>query len=374
MKYFNCHTHTFNMQYLPEDFLRLQTSPRLANALHWVLSKSWIANPLLWLSKFFFKGKNAKMIAFLKIGLMKTQDMVFADLCSKYPKDDEVKYIILPIDFTYMGAGAVKIPYKQQLDDLFSLKLKYPNKCYPFVAIDPRNGNAQENKKFVEYYINKGFSGIKLYPALGFFGFDEGLKEVFQYAESEKIPIMTHCSTGGINYGESKAPGSFENPKPFYRIDGKNYFFPQGNKSMKDYCDQFNDCANFEEALMKFRNLKICFAHFGLNSTDQYEPNGLEWFNKIISLMRKYPNVYTDISFSVSYKGFCKWFADQYQTWSTTADRPLQDRVLFGTDYFMTVQQPYGDDDEILKVAKEEFGEELFLKLANDNVLKYLER
>jgi len=53
------------------------------------------------------------------------------------------------------------------LEDLFELKLKYPSQCFPFVAIDPRSGTAIENRDFVKRYMDRGFSGIKLYPALG---------------------------------------------------------------------------------------------------------------------------------------------------------------------------------------------------------------
>ena len=370
MKYFNCHTHTFNMHYVPDRFLSLHVPPRLAHALHWILSKSWLANPLLRLSKFFVKGTNAKMIAFLKIGLKKTQDMVFADLCSNYPENHDVKFIVLPLDFTYMGAGNLRIPYEQQLDDLFELKLRHPDKCYPFVAIDPRRGTAPANRAFVQRYINKGFSGIKLYPALGFFPFQKGLEEVYAYAQEYQVPIMTHCSSGGVNYAEKNAPDIFINPEPFHKIEGKEYCFPQKHPylKMKDYCDQFNHPLNYEEALARFPELKICFAHFGLNASKGTDDPS--WFNEVLRLMGKYKSVYADISYSVSYSKFCTWFKERYEQW----DPAIQNRVLFGTDYFMTVQEVNGEDNKILEVARKELGDALFLKLANENVISYLKK
>ena len=83
MKYFNCHAHVFNNHYVPENFLRVQLNPRLANAAHWVLNTRYLSTALLWvLKKFIRKGTAAKMVAFLAIGLKKTQDMVFEDLLS----------------------------------------------------------------------------------------------------------------------------------------------------------------------------------------------------------------------------------------------------------------------------------------------------
>lgn len=376
MKYYNCHAHTFNMRYVPDNFLQVQLNDRVANMAHWVLQQPVLSRMVLWLAKKLVrKGTTAKTIAFLTIGIKKTQDMVFEDLLSNYPSGDEVRYIILPLDFTYMGAGALQISYQQQLEDLFEVKLKYPNQCFPFVAIDPRKGTAIENRDFVKKYIDRGFSGIKLYPALGYFGFDERMKEVYTYAEQMNIPLMTHCSSGGINYVGKTAPIDFVNPKPFSKIDGKSYVFPQNGKKIDLYCDQFNDPNNFREVFAVFPNLKICFAHIGLNSKNKFGPKRnasevplLEWYETIIDLMTHFPNVYTDISYSVAYPHFCDWFLQQYQTLSPG----LQNRILFGTDFFMTVQEEHGNDNEILKEVLAKIPISLFSKLANQNVIQYL--
>jgi len=377
MKYYNSHAHIFNMQYVPENFLRVQLNDRLANIVHWLLQQKVLSDIVLWTAKKLIrKGTSAKTIAFLMIGIKKTQDMVFEDLLKNYPAGDEVKCIILPIDFTYMGAGNLNISYEQQLQDLFEVKMKYPNQCFPFVAIDPRKGTATENRDFVKHYIEKGFSGIKLYPALGYFGFDERLWDVYTYAEQNKIPIMTHASTGGINYVGKIAPVDFVYPKAFYKIDEKKpYEFPQGEKKIADYCDQFNDPDNFREVLINFPELKICFAHIGLNAKNKIgkekpDPNYplFKWYETIKELMETYDNVYTDISYSVAYPGFFTWFLQLYNDFPPS----LQDRILFGTDYFMTVMEEHGNDNEIFAESLRQLTPELFTKLALTNVERYL--
>ena len=375
MRYINCHAHTFNMRYVPDKFLKVHFNERIAEIVHQLLNARFISGPLIWLLKQFIrKGTSAKMLAFLTIGIKKTQDMVFDDLRSNYLSEDDVPFIILPLDFTFMGAGELNIPYEQQLEDLFELKLKYPNHCLPFVAIDPRRGTATENKQFVESYIKRGFAGIKLYPALGYFAFDPGLKEVFQYAEINNIPLLTHCSSGGINYVGDSPTNEMINPQPFNRIDGRSYSFPQNGKEMSLYCDQFNNPTYFEEALIEFPKLKICFAHFGLNASNQFNKNKdhdvprLEWFTKILELMQTYKNVYTDISYSIAYIGFINWFLIHYNSWP--AD--IQNRIMFGTDYYMTIQEEYGNDNEIMASIKREMPLPVFQHLAYDNVLAFL--
>lgn len=376
MKYYNCHAHAFNMQYVPDRFLKVQLNDRLANFVHWILSHKVSAKLFFLLAKVFVRnGTTAKTIAFLAIGVKKTQEMVFLDLLSNYPIGDDVKFIILPIDFTHMGAGPLAIPYAQQLEDLFEVKMKYPNKCFPFVAIDPRSGTSVENRDFVKRYMDRGFSGIKLYPALGYFAFDEGMYDLYVYAQEMEVPLMTHCSTGGINYVGDSAPTSFIRPKAFPPLNEKNYVFEQKGRKMSVYCDQFNDPEHFKEVLAIFPNLKICFAHLGINSANKMskirkdrDVPAQEWYKVIMSLMKEYKNVYTDISYTIAYPGFCLWFKEEYAVY--TGD--IKDRILFGTDFFMTVQEEKGNDNEIFTTVIKELGIPLFTKLSNENVTKYL--
>lgn len=373
MRYFNCHAHTFNMQYVPEGFLGYRMNMRVARIINRIMRSGWGAKAILKVVRPFLGPQGKKTLAFLSIGLKKTQDMVFEELIEKYPKEDDARFIILPLNFQFMGAGELYISYEQQLADLFEVKKKYPDKCYPFVSIDARMGSSIENKEFVKQYIEKGFSGIKIYPSMGFFPFDERMYDVYQYAEEMCIPIMTHCSSGGINYSSSENMQTMEYPIPFYRIQDKQYLFPLGDKKLGDYCDVMVSPEHYEEVFHQFPKLKICFAHMGLDggadlNKENQDNAKLEWYKYILILMEKYPNIYMDISYTLSYEGFYQWFIKQYEQMQSS----IQNRILYGTDFFMTVQELQGDDNIIYQSALKGLGKPLFLKLANENVLRYL--
>ena len=371
--YYNSHIHVFNFRNTPQHFLEVKVPAGVAKIANAILNKPFLAKMLFGLLKPFIGANGKKMLAFMKIGLKKTPSIIFEDLLQLYPDQDDVRFIILPMDFTHMNAGPMdKVTYPQQLEELFSLKLKYPTKVFPFVAIDPRSGNANENQLFVESYIQRGFSGIKLYPALGYFGFHPDLLEVYRYAAKNCIPILTHCSSGGVNMVGKEAPPYLINPLCFNKIPGRSYHFQQVDK-MEAFCDHMNNPENFEEVLSMngLENLKICFAHFGINSKTQLKAGqGLSWYKKILDLMEKYDNVYADISYTAAYDGFDKWFVKEY------AAMPLriQNRILYGTDFFMTLQEDHGNDDDILKAMQLGLGNHLFMKLAFENVERFLQR
>jgi uncharacterized protein len=372
MKYFNCHAHIFNMHYVPDNFLSFQLSARVASAGHWVLNKRWLAKGLMFLIKPFLKPTGKKTIAFLKIGLLKSQDLVFREMLNQYPKSDDVRFIILPLNFKYMGAGNLDIPYEQQLLDLFEVKKRYPEKCFPFVAIDPRMGSSEENAAFVARYIEKGFSGIKLYPAMGFYPFDHRLDATYKFATENGIPILTHCSKGGINYCSTKDMESMVSPTD---INGKTYSFLYNPKTkLGEYCDPLNAPDQWEVILKKYPTLKVCIAHLGMDSSTNFKnfalPNkpGFDWYLKLRQLMATYENVYADISYSLAYDPFYPWFLSEYANMTPSE----KERIMFGTDYFMTVQEVNGDENQLISNAVLQLGPALFKTLAYDNVVKYL--
>jgi predicted TIM-barrel fold metal-dependent hydrolase len=367
--YYNSHIHVFNFRNTPEDFLSIKIPLGIAKIANAILNKPFLAKILFATLKPFVGANGNKMLAFLKIGLKKTPEIIFEDLITLYPNQDDVKFIILPLDFSFMNAGLMdKVTYVQQLEELFSLKLKYPTKAFPFVAIDPRSDSSANNMQFVKSYIVRGFSGIKLYPALGYFGYHPDLFDTYSYAEKNCIPILTHCSKGGVNMLGKDAPSYLINPECFNKLPDRNYNFPQTGK-MEDFCDYMNNPENFDEVLAKFPKLKICFAHLGIDAKNKFKVGStLSWYKKILDLMAKYPNVYTDVSYTVAYKDFIKWFVSEYETYSDS----IKNRILYGTDFFMTLQEDNGNDDEILSATQQGLGNTVFMKLAFENVERFL--
>ncbi len=185
---------------------------------------------LLW--KFLSKipGKQTKEMfrRYLNIGryaFHQEQKTILSKLKSQYPQN--TGFIVLPMDMDYMGAGTSKTRYRDQMQSLAEVKEMPSNKeiLFPFVFADPRRIVKPEkekryragDKEYFDWFIEGGkikltdcfireyieerrFSGIKIYPALGYYPFDERLLPLWKYAADNNIPVLTHCIRGTIFY------------------------------------------------------------------------------------------------------------------------------------------------------------------------------
>ncbi|MEX0315569.1 MAG: hypothetical protein AB3N18_15435 [Allomuricauda sp.] len=171
--------------------------------------------------------------------------------------------VILPMDMEYMGAGKTKVTKKMlankddklkdgwtenDFKNTFTYQMRElwdfvkarrnsatlpPDSYHPFLFLDPRR-IAEEGESFFHYKITDGkmelldcfvktymedrkFSGFKIYPALGYYVFDEHLLPIWRYAQENNIPIMSHCVIGVIYYrGKKKKEWNFH---PIYKQD-----------------------------------------------------------------------------------------------------------------------------------------------------------
>ncbi len=171
--------------------------------------------------KFFrmLPGKNTfelitRYVNILKFARYKNQSLILARLRRQYPPQSGM--VVLPMDMEFMGAGQPKSNYATQMAELAIIKKNHGKYVFPFVFVDPRrthvgneiffdydiqNGSVILKPCFIQKYIEElGFSGFKIYPALGYFPFDEKLLPLWKYAADNKIPILTHCILGTIYY------------------------------------------------------------------------------------------------------------------------------------------------------------------------------
>lgn len=247
----------------------------------------------------------------------KDQFRIFSRLQRQYPNNSGM--VVLPMDMEFMGAGKPLKTFEQQMQELAAIKNNHPKKIYPFVFVDPRRTKVG-SEKFFDYRIQKGkvilepcfiktyieehkFSGFKIYPALGYYPFDEKLLPLWKYAADNGIPIMTHCIRGTIFYRGSKEKSWDEHPV-FEQYEGnqdddpknEQYFKPLLLPQIKaqDVQEIFTHPMNYACLLKKewlaklvgkskdksihelfgynkeketiendLGHLKICFAHFG---------------------------------------------------------------------------------------------------------------
>ena len=376
---YNCHTHIFNIDHAPARFLQGFAAKRIAN-IAWALLQLPTGRRIAsWLLSRVKNPNVSKYASFVYVGTMKSQNHVFRDLRSNYSKQD--RFVILSLNMDFMGAGKANEAYAHQVYELKRVKKNNLNTCLPFYSVDPRAGSIYENAFMARDHIeNKGFAGIKIYPALGFYPFDVDMEETYKFAAGYNVPIMTHCTRVGSYYlgkitPEMIKPASFcphasNWPKSYDTVD-----FPLKKNLTKNalFCDYFSHPYNYARVLEVYPDLKICFAHAGddpeikkARTVESHE----SWFTQIKYLIETYPNVYTDISFTLSEKDI---FEDLYEA---IADSRYGHRILFGTDYFMTLmkkkEKPLVNDFRRFLYSKSD-GDKLWYAITVKNPETYLE-
>jgi predicted TIM-barrel fold metal-dependent hydrolase len=253
---------------------------------------------------------------YLNIGrfsFYKQQFRIFGRLKMQYPPD--TGFVVLPMDMDYMGSG--KVPkehnYQVQMEQLAKIKARpaHREQFFPFVFADPRRlreegeshfsyrleeGAMKLNDCFIKEYMEQHeFSGFKIYPALGYYVFEEELLPLWKYAADHGFPILTHCIKGTIYYRGRKEKRWDYHPvfeQPVGEGEYAPLMLPQTKNS--EYTLNFTHPMNYlcllEEKLLRklvgqakdekirtlfgytdadtplqhdLSHLKICFGHFG---------------------------------------------------------------------------------------------------------------
>lgn len=213
----------------------------------------------------------------------------------------------------YALAGIEMSPgYKKHMHDLEELSRKYPDKVFPFLAVDPRKIGVM---KLIEKKINRGngvFKGLKIYPPLGYLPTHPNLIPIFEYCSENDIPITVHCGFGGFpNLRKENFVTSWDTEPHI-----ENFKSVDGNKSR-----YYANPENWIPVLKRWPELRINFGHFG--------GGDITWMNTIIKLMENHPNIYADTSYFTK-KGIALEINDLIKR-----NEILKKRLMFGTDYVM---------------------------------------
>jgi len=290
-----------------------------------------------------------------------------------------------------------------QFDETWKAAIKNPLHLLPLYFYDPRRFNRPAGTKMpesMEYgawdkifdYIatdNKPgiWAGVKMYPPLGHKPFDElceYLPDFYHRCELEKIPILTHCSPGGMTTHEAEFYGDFDSANEKRREEcrrrqhkklqtlaietgktvpilkpGRETYVGFDNTDKKERSEQDYFFKNYvhpemwRPVLENFPDLHLCLAHFGgdewrrgpLSEWTDSPPS--EWIKSTIDLTKKYKNVYTDIAcFNLdnkinydteggkkvrnTFNKMLYWMRDRDEY------RHLRNKVIFGTDWYLT--------------------------------------
>lgn len=163
-----------------------------------------------------------------------------------------------------------------------------PTRLFGFASVDP---NRERPERILEQAIRElKLKGLKLAPIYqNFHPLDNGCYPLYSKAQELKLPIMWHQGTSFVH------KGPLEKSRPVY----------------------------LDPVARAFPDLKMIIAHMG-------HP----WIGETISVVRKNPNVYTDISALASRP----W--QMYNALVEAVEYGIEDKLLFGTDFpFFTVQR-----------------------------------
>ena len=351
--FYNCHIHIFKDSDVPNKFLPLA----LVKILRTKLGFSIITRIFKRINPFTDKDMFDRYVKFIKVGKLGSQRKIFEECKKFYP--DNTQFIVLPMDMAYMGAGKVNRPYEEQIKKLSGLKQIYPQ-VIPFLHIDPRREKILDLLKIcVE---ERGFKGIKLYPPLGYFPYDEKLYPIYEYCQKNNLPVITHCSPyNPVHFKGKKKKLLSLLSKSKTPLDTKR-------KSRKELCSYFTHPANYKYVINDFNKLRICFAHFGseyfwemfIHHPDEKN----NWFSIIRNMITEYENFYTDISFTLNNKKLFSLLK------VLLSDEKLRNKILFGSDYYMVKTE--SDERRFGLDLRAFIGEEYFTSIAINNPKVFL--
>jgi predicted TIM-barrel fold metal-dependent hydrolase len=426
-RFYNCHAHCFTYDHVPQYFLSkyIMISWLLKQGFLKKLIKKapltgqlgWKINLLLFILRPLFKKTMViRYLNFVRYGDRTSQEEVIKSMQAYYPKNTGL--VMLTMDMEYMGAGIPRTRFQKQLTELEGIKINplWNDKIFPFIFCDPRRIEPLEERErsieqnficntFInqvkEYIEARTYQGIKIYPALGYHAFDIRLKSIYDFAIANDIPVLTHCTIGAVHFK--------------YDLTETERFHPFLNKILPDlkpfeFQRFFTHPLNFECLLNKdilekhwgkntsdFYELKICLAHWGngddwhnyldnawadfkfrktdspwpslelsnwfIEDADQYK--NFSWFTIICDLIRKYPNVYADISYTLNDASLLPLLKMTLET-----DEKIKQRVLFGTDFYL-VSKASSERAFAINV-RALLGNELFEQIAITNAERFL--
>ncbi len=171
-------------------------------------------------------------------------------------------------------------------EDIYKYVQRDPNRIIGFGSINPRRPE-EEIKEKLRKIKKYGFKGIKMIPTFQFCNpTDETLKPVYEYAQKEKLVILTHTGCD---------PGLWEYP---------------------DFCEDARPI-HLAKVAEEYPHLNIVGAHLGSYSA---EKPGI-WFEEMMQVVESHDNIYTDIS------------AVDTMLVERAVERLGSDKILYGSDY-----------------------------------------
>ncbi|MFZ1984800.1 MAG: amidohydrolase family protein, partial [Desulfatitalea sp.] len=268
-------------------------------------------------------------------------------------------------------------PWDKQVKYTKQAVIANPLKLLPMYHYDPRRWQERGTNQAFEYVGNNGiYLGFKMYTAQGYRPLDNRLpvlEDFYNRCEELEIPIVNHGTPEGNYTCDRTDYIAFTHPRDteadeaekrpyrhymhpadlvmqesmtpidhWYEENGRHYYYPE-YEAEAYFNEHFVSPNSWEKVLKKYPALRICIAHFGGDTK-----LGRKWAGQIIDMLPHYDNLYADISSSFAESSFRTYFMKQLKK-----SELLKKRILFGTDWYLTILGPNVDYPQFYKEAKE---------------------
>lgn len=234
--------------------------------------------------------------------------------------------------------------------------LANPLKLLPLYHYDPRRWQVTDTYNahpFTQVTGSGLYIGFKMYTAQGYRPWDvyrlPVLKNFYRDCCLNNIPVLNHCTPGGAYNFDRQHFFEFNHPSDAMDPEIKKKKAQCNGDGIKYFNDNYISPKAWDEVLdqevgdVPLNTLRLCLAHFG-GGTDL----GLQWCKDIVALMKKYDNVYADISSSMAdetkHEKTKEMHKDRFKRQFKEVvyndpefEKTLRHRILFGTDWYMTL-------------------------------------
>jgi len=176
-----------------------------------------------------------------------------------------------------------------------------------------------------------------MYTAQGYRPWDPRLPILGNFYEQccvREIPIVNHCTPTGAPTFDLEKYIDFRHPRDTEYDDAQKKACPDPVEYFRRFFvspEAWRKVLDREVDERPLSDLRLCLAHFGGN-----EKEGREWGKQILQMMRDYPNVYADLSYSFADEKFRAYFRDTICK-SPGFEEKIRHRILFGTDWYLTL-------------------------------------
>lgn len=262
--------------------------------------------------------------------------------------------------------------FAEQIEMILECKKALKDKVFPFFVIDPRRKGIFE--MFLRHVVEeKNFKGVKIYCPNGYtptdpmlFGKEEGDECVYSICERLEIPIIAHCSRGGfVTYQQAIKVSGHIMDKDLQNIVPVHDFvlefehdLDQMSEKIHEVSERINHPRLWELVMERYPNLKLDLAHWGGESA--------EWRSLITEMLRKYPNLYTDLACTEE-----KFFNEQVSELTDPSKEFLLEKVLYGSDYHILML--FSDSiDSYLKMFLNKLSKEDWDRISITNPKRFL--